>query len=175
VLRVDELGKLAGTPCPKLRAGGHGCSIYEGRPRICRAYRCLWLRGGLRDEDRPDRLGAVLDVVARGTTLRLEIRQAERGRFDRSPRLQQIAARHRELMPVRITDVEDVLDPDRPFRVLLAGGVEQRVAGEQVTLWRDGRPVETQRLWWLERLARRVDLWLRQRQLRRLRARGAPR
>ena len=170
VLRVDELAKLAGRPCPELRPHrqGHGCGIYARRPGICRAYRCLWLRGGLEEADRPDRLGAVLDVVAQGATPRLEIRQARPGTFDTSPRLREIAERYRETMPVRLTDVEDVANPDRPFRVLLAGGEEQRVRGEEVTLYRDGRPVATQRLWWLERLVRRLAVWLRRRRLRRL-------
>ena len=33
-------------------------------------------------------------------------------------------------MPVRIVEAGNYLDPDRPFRVLLAAGEEHRVAGE---------------------------------------------
>ena len=113
VLRVDELAKLGGEPCRHLRAGA-GCGIHAERPGICRAYECLWLGGGLEEEDRPDRLGAVLDVVAVGETHRLEIREAERGAFGRSPRLRAIAERYRASMPVRITDVAAPLDPDAP-------------------------------------------------------------
>lgn len=167
VLRVDELAKPAGTPCPQLRPEGHGCGIYQRRPGICRVYRCLWLRGGLAEADRPDRLGAVLDVVAHGLIPRLEIRQARPGTFDASPRLREIADRYRESMPVRITDTEDLGDPDRHFRVLLAAGEEQRVRGDHMTFYRDGRRVETQRLGWPERLARRLAVWLRRRRLRR--------
>jgi hypothetical protein len=168
VLRVDEIGKPGGTPCPELSPGG-GCGIHATRPGICRAYRCLWLQGGLEEEDRPDRLGAVLDVVPVGETLRLEIREAERGRFAASPRLREIAERYRPFMPVRITDVEEALDPDAPFRVLLPGGIEHRVAGERITLYRDGRELGTRRLPLLERLARRAALAWSRRKLRRSR------
>ena len=166
VLRVDPLAKLAGTPCTHLGRGGAGCSIYAARPPICREYRCLWLRGGLAPEDRPDRLGAVLDLWARGTDVRLDIRQPLPGIFDRSPRLQRIAARYRDTMAVRITDVGDVMNPDRPFRVLLPDGSENRVRGDIVETVRKGGRVETRRSPWLERAVRR---WLGKRRLRKLR------
>jgi hypothetical protein len=121
VLRVDELRKLGGTPCVHQRAGG-GCGIHPQRPGICRAYRCLWLGGGLRDDDRPDALGAVLDVVSRGASVWLEIREAQPGAFERSARLREIAHEYRASMPVRIGDSADVLDPERRFRVLLPNG-----------------------------------------------------
>jgi hypothetical protein len=120
VLRVDELRKLGGTPCAHQRDAG-GCGIYERRPGICRAYRCLWLGGGLRDDDRPDALGAVLDVVSQGASVWLEIREARPGAFERSARLREIAGEYRQSMPVRISDTADVLDPERRFRVLPAG------------------------------------------------------
>jgi hypothetical protein len=70
-------------------------------------------------------------------------------------------------MPVRITDTQDVVDPDRPFRVLLAEGIEQRIAGNRIDVYRDGDLVETRRLPWPERAARRLgNAW------RALRARG---
>ncbi len=174
VLRVDELSKLAGVACPKLRAES-GCGIYATRPKICRAYRCHWLQGGLEEADRPDRLGAVLDLVTRATSVRLEIRQATRDAFDRSPRLQQIAEDYRRSVPVRITDVDDVLDPDRPFRVLLPDGEENRVAGDVVEIYRDGRHVGTHRVGWIERAARRLQVWARQRKLRRFDPQIGPR
>jgi hypothetical protein len=58
LLRVDELEKPAGVPCPKLRRGGK-CGIYETRPGICRGYMCAWLTGFAPREDRPDRVGYV--------------------------------------------------------------------------------------------------------------------
>jgi hypothetical protein len=131
VLRVDELRKLGGTPCSQLRADW-GCSIHPERPRICSAYRCLWLQGGLEDDDRPDRLGAVVDLLPAGVSVRLSIQEAEAGAFDRSPRLQQIAAAYRESMPVRVVEAGQVLDADRPYRVLLDQGMEQRVSGETI-------------------------------------------
>ena len=82
--------------------------------------------------------------------------------------LQEIAEAHRELMPVRISDTRDVGDPDRPFRVLLAEGEEQRVSGERVERFRDGESLGVRRLPWLERLARRGVV-----AVRRLRLRGS--
>lgn len=170
VLRVDELGKLGGTPCPKLRPAGDGCAIYASRPGICRSYRCLWLRGGLDQEDRPDRLGAVLDVSSEGGSPFLAVREAEAGAFERSARLREIAERYRESMPVRVTSASDVMNPDRPYRVLLPGGEERRVEGESISVLRDGRPVESRRMPWLERSLRRVVLRFQARRLRRFRS-----
>lgn len=167
VLRVDELAKLGGTDCPHQRTEG-GCGIYERRPGICRAYRCLWLRGHFEESDRPDRIGGFLDFVNRGGQLMVEVREARSGSYDASPRLQELAERQRVSLPVRITDADDVMDPDHPFRVLLPGGEEHRVAGEQIAVLRPGEPVEVRRLPLLERLVRRVTLRFQSRRLRRL-------
>jgi hypothetical protein len=156
-----------------VREGG-GCAIHARRPAICRAYSCLWLRGGLRDEDRPDLLGAVLDQRNVGGEVRLEIREARAGAFERSPRLQEIAAEQREALPVRISDADDVMDPDRPFRLLLPGGVEQRVAGDRITTWRDAALVEERRLPWLDRALRRISIALERGRIRRMKKRSAP-
>ncbi len=164
VLRVDELSKPAGCDCVHQREGG-GCGIYETRPPICRGYRCLWLQGGLEEEERPDRLGAVVDLEPTGVGVRLAIREVRGGAFDASPALQAIAERYRESMPVRITDTADPTDPDRPYRVLLAGGVEHRVEGEWTEVRRPDRAPERLRLGWAERLARRVGIWRRRRGL----------
>lgn len=171
VLRVDALHKLGGVRCVHQRAEG-GCGIYAARPSICRAYRCLWLRGSLREEDRPDRLGAVLDLVTEGLQTLLVIREAEPGAFDRSPRLGEIAASYRESIPVRVVDCHDVLDPARPHRVLLPGGEEQRVAGDRVETWRDGRRVDASQLPWLDRALARLASRLRRPRLERMRNRG---
>ena len=153
VLRVDELAKPAGRDCLHQR-GANGCAIHATRPAICRSYRCLWLQGALEDGERPDAIGAVVDLETTGIGVRLAIREASPGRFDASPALQAIAERYRGSMPVRITDTGDPNDPDRPLRVLLAGGVEQRIAGTRIDLYRDGVLAETRGLPWAERLAR---------------------
>lgn len=171
VLRVDELGKLGGVACEKLRPEG-GCSIHATRPGICRAYRCLWLRGGLPEADRPDRLGAVLDVTAEAGAPFLAIREARTGNFARTPRLGEIADEYRRSMPVRITSAENVLDPDRSYRLLLPDGEERVVEGETVTRIRPGQSPETRRMPWLERGLRRVMLRVEAWRLRRMQRRG---
>ena len=186
LLRVDELAKLGGTPCvhqrkaaerprsePKASEGGPqlgmaegGCSIHPRRPAICRAYRCLWLQGRLGPGDRPDRLGAVLDLASRGGFPELVVHEAEPGTLERSARLREIVGEFRLSMPVRILDARGPLDPDHPFRVLLPGGEEQRVAGDRVETWRDGVRIGATRLPWLERALRRVALAARRLRLR---------
>lgn len=166
VLRVDALRKLGGTPCVHLAGAGRGCAIHTTRPAICRGYRCAWLQGSFRDEDRPDRLGAVLDFQTRGPTLQLSIREAVPGAFDRSPRLQEIAEAQRAHAQVRITDVEDVLNPERPHRVLLPDGEEQRVAGGRITHLRDGAVVSERPVPWVERGVSRLTAALTAAKLR---------
>lgn len=170
VLRVDELEKLGGVRCRELRspeaarALGGGCGIHERPPAICRRYRCAWLQGHFEEDDRPDRLGAVLDVVTSGASTRIEVHLAAPDAFERSPRLREIAERFRAFAPVRLLDVGDVLDPDRPYRILLPGGEEQRVVGERVVRLREGRIVGEERLGWLERALRRALVaWRRRR------------
>ncbi len=168
LLRVDELTKLGGTDCVHQRPEG-GCGIYERRPGVCRGYRCAWLQGHFEAEDRPDNIGAVLDFVSQGEQPMLQVHLAHADAFEGSPRLREIAERQRVSLPVRIVDADDVMDPERPFRVLLAHGEEHRVAGETIEVHQPGQPVEVRRLPLLERVARRAILRLRARRLRRLR------
>jgi hypothetical protein len=133
----------------------------------------LWLCGGLDDGDRPDLLGAVLDLLHAGADPALRIREAWPGAFDASPRMQEIAERYRASMPVRISDTGDVLDSERPYRMLLPDGAEQRVSGDRVEIFRDGRRVEARRLPWLGRSVRRLMLWVQRRGLRRFAKRAS--
>jgi hypothetical protein len=161
-LRVDELRKLGGVACAAL--GPRGCTIYERRPRICRGYRCLWLQGQLDEADRPDRLGAVLDLVQEGAGTLLAIREATTDALEENPRLAAIAARFREAMPVRVTRAADALRTDAPVRTLLAGGEELVAAGDILVRLRAGVEVERSRAPWLERTLRRLQLaWQRRR------------
>ncbi len=163
VLRVDELAKQAGHDCRHQRrgAGLSGCAIHAERPSICRRYHCLWLQGGLEDDERPDRTGGIVDLEPTGIGVRLAIREVRTGAFGESPALQAIAARYREEMPVRISQAGDAMDPDRPFRVLLADGLEHRVEGDVLEIRRDGVRLDRRRLPWAERLGRRLANGLR--------------
>jgi Fe-S-cluster containining protein len=168
VLRVDELGKRAGEDCPHQcgeKGGEKGCGVYETRPPICRNYQCLWRQGGLEDDERPDATGGIVDLETVGIGLRLGIRLRKLGDFERSPKLLAIAERYRSEMPVRITDADDVMNPDRPFEVLLPEGVSQRVEGARIDVYRDGVLIEERVLPWAERWARQVSIWWRNRRL----------
>jgi hypothetical protein len=156
VLRVDDLAKLGGRSCLHQRSEG-GCAVHAVRPGICRAYRCAWLGGAFEDGDRPDRIGAVLDLTSRGDSVRLIVRQVERGAFDRSERLREIVAEVRRSMPVEVRDVGDVLDPDRPYRILQPGGDDFEIEGDRVRVFRDGQLRSEKRAPWLERVVRRVQ------------------
>jgi len=163
---VDPLRKLGGVPCARL-GDRQGCSIHPVRPAACRVYRCLWLQGSFDAEDRPDKLGAVLDLVSEGGEPRLAVREAEPGAFERSPRLQAIVARHRAFQPVRISHADGTVDPDRAFRVLLPGGLEHRVEGDTMRVSHDGREARVERRPALDRWLHRATQGLRALRLRR--------
>jgi len=63
-LGVPELDNPPGAPCPHLvphpDAGG-GCGIHAERPGGCRVYACAWKLGLLGDDERPDRIGGLLE------------------------------------------------------------------------------------------------------------------
>lgn len=60
VIGVEELQKPYSTKCEYQCASG--CSNYEGRPESCQRYHCLWREGYGNEEDRPDKLGVLLQV-----------------------------------------------------------------------------------------------------------------
>ncbi len=52
--------KVAYEVCPHKRpSGGGNCGIYPSRPEECHEFRCAWLRGHGRAEDRPDLCGVM--------------------------------------------------------------------------------------------------------------------
>ena len=154
VLRVDALRKLGGVPCAMLDQD-RGCSIYPERPKICRAYRCLWLQGAFEEADRPDRIGAVLDLLNQAGVPLLAVRESTLGAASDSPRLAAIIDRYRSFMPVRISDARDVMNPDAPFRLLLPEGEERITTGDDIRVLREGREPERRRMPWLRRRLRR--------------------
>jgi hypothetical protein len=76
VMQVD-MAPLDESPKPALSACRHcedrGCSIYDRRPKACRAFQCMWLQTQEFPEgrrlplsERPDRTGIVLEVIRKG-------------------------------------------------------------------------------------------------------------
>lgn len=61
-LKVPELPKDAGKVCEHLCHSG--CGIYDQRPRSCRKFECLWLKGELPEEARPDKIGVIFAEAA---------------------------------------------------------------------------------------------------------------
>lgn len=51
-----------------------GCSIYEHRPSPCEAYHCMWRLGWGGPEDRPDRLGVLMEASPNGWLFAIEAR-----------------------------------------------------------------------------------------------------
>jgi Fe-S-cluster containining protein len=61
VFAVSEVGKHDYDWCPQCTVG-KGCNVYDSRPYACKGFACIWLNGACSDHDRPDKLGAMLDV-----------------------------------------------------------------------------------------------------------------
>ena len=59
-----------------------------------------------------------------GESPRLMIREASAGAFERSARLREIAEQMRATMEVRVSSADDVMNADRPYRVLLPGSLD---------------------------------------------------
>jgi hypothetical protein len=81
VLGIAELDKAVRAPCQHQR--GRGCARYDSRPRDCRAFRCLWLAGGLLPPDRPDLSGVMFEprAPASGGSVMLVAHEATAGSF----------------------------------------------------------------------------------------------
>lgn len=59
-LHINELDKPANEPCKHLNSERKGCSIYAGRPGVCRVFSCAWLDGRIDSAMRPDRSGIIV-------------------------------------------------------------------------------------------------------------------
>lgn len=59
---VADLGKLSGQGCEYLCQTG--CVIHGCHPEACSDYHCAWSANILCESDRPDLIGAVLDIIA---------------------------------------------------------------------------------------------------------------
>lgn len=60
VVGVHEFDKPIYTKCQ--HQCKNGCDIYSSRPESCQTYQCIWLTGFFDVEERPDKLGLVLDL-----------------------------------------------------------------------------------------------------------------
>jgi hypothetical protein len=70
---VEAIDKRPHSWCGHFKKG-HGCGIYETRPKACADFSCYWLRApGLDDRWRPDRARFVLHREHEGQTLIVEV------------------------------------------------------------------------------------------------------
>lgn len=60
-----QLKKPLGEWCAHCSVGT-GCTIYEKRPAACRDFKCQWLIGMCAEDERPDKVGVILDFVPEG-------------------------------------------------------------------------------------------------------------
>lgn len=85
LMGVEEINKAIYTRCDKLCASG--CSIYADRPPSCADFACAWLveqEGLLRNMERPDQVGVMLDITEPDAELgqALIAREVRKGAFD---------------------------------------------------------------------------------------------
>ena len=67
---VPELGKPMDAPCPHLNPDAEserGCMVFgeATRPRVCGGFSCAWLMGLGDEDDRPDKLGVLMQPTVR--------------------------------------------------------------------------------------------------------------
>lgn len=73
VLDIPLIEKPSGEWCGNCRPG-HGCSIYQSRPPVCRSYECLWLFDqALGDEWKPSKSRMVLALLSLDGGLLLDV------------------------------------------------------------------------------------------------------
>jgi hypothetical protein len=100
VVAVEELAKPEQEKCRHQGRGGKpGCSIYEERPRACRAWACGWLLGYGVERDRPDKLGVIFDACETVGGLTIQARAVWSGAF-RQPRAQSAIRAFAARLPV---------------------------------------------------------------------------
>lgn len=80
IYSIDEPGlrKAQHERCAHAR-GADGCAVYETRPKTCRDFVCLWLKGLGAEGDRPDLSGYIMrdvpnaDLAAGGAVVFSEV------------------------------------------------------------------------------------------------------
>ena len=95
VLDIPEIPKPADQWCTHCKPG-HGCTIYESRPLVCRGFACQWLvDGSFGDEWRPTKSKMVMRMVPyRGRLLLyVTVDPAYPGAWRRSPYYQHLKDR----------------------------------------------------------------------------------
>jgi hypothetical protein len=88
LLKIPELEKEQDAWCR--HCNGHGCSIYETRPQVCRNYACAWLTmPNIGDEWFPKTCGMLLDLGMHEENgialLRVHVDEQATGRWREEP------------------------------------------------------------------------------------------
>jgi hypothetical protein len=99
VLAVEEVAKPEFERCDYQGQSKPGCAIYEERPESCRIWSCAWLQGFGTGNDRPDKLGLILDAVETVGGPTVQAREVWHGAFH-LPRVQVTIRGFAERVPV---------------------------------------------------------------------------
>jgi hypothetical protein len=116
---IVELDKPARVLCRHLVQPDRGCGIHgePERPQVCRSFLCSWMRGHGGDEDRPDKIGAMLsvnDIEGGRFVLALELRS---GAVLSSAAAMVATLASATRLPVVISDYESLPPDDKGDRV----------------------------------------------------------
>lgn len=116
---IAELDKPARVPCRNIGPEGHGCQIYGSaeRPAVCGNFLCSWRRGIGNEDERPDKIGAMLSIneIPDGQfALALETRV---GAIVGSAAHMVAAVAEASKLPVIVSDFESLPPDDKGDRV----------------------------------------------------------
>lgn len=118
---VTADGTVFGADIPGVKKG---CSIYDKRPKSCRDFKCMWLLGLVRMEERPDKTGILWSVTTPkpGKPQRPVAMEVWPGAAEEEPGKSAIEAVLRNGHPVIIVDATDkrrivgyAMDPNDPL------------------------------------------------------------
>lgn len=116
---IAELAKPARQLCQHLEPSGYGCTIHNDpqRPAVCRNFMCSWMRGFGSDEDRPDKVGAMVSVNAIENGFFGQVLEIRPGAVAGSAASIIADVAEQTRLPVVISDYESLPPNDRGDRV----------------------------------------------------------
>ena len=134
VITIPELNKPADVWCTHCKPG-KGCTIYQSRPDVCKAYTCLWLHDEtIPDFMKPSESKIVLDMI-----------ENEGKRFVRAMtsyghrRLVDAGTKQREILEQMSFTLPVLIETSSTDRIQVVNGVSIRMKEENST-WTPEEP-----------------------------------